>query len=112
GQLVHALLAPRRAAPPHRANIATRRPCADGRAEIHQRLRIDANVVLGKQALCEAPQLRFDFTLPWPAFDAVAAREHALDVAVKNGSAAPEGARRHRRGARAPDAGKLIELAY
>src|SRR5207302_8616412 len=90
----------------------TRLACADGRTEIHQRLRIDANVVLGKQALREPPELRFDFTLPWPAIDAVAAREHALDVAVKNGSAAAEGERRDRRRARAPDAGKLLDLAY
>src|SRR5229473_800931 len=99
-----------RRATPHRANIATRLPYADGRAEIHQRLRIDANVVLGKQAFCEPPQLRFDFTLAWPAFDAVAAREHALDVAVKNRGAAAEGERRDRRGGRAPDAGNLLGL--
>src|SRR2546422_705701 len=101
---MHAALAPRHAAPPHRAHIAARLPCADGRAEIHQRLRVDADVVLGKQALCEPPQLHFDVTLPRPAFDAVAAREHALDVAVENRSAAAEGERGDRRGARAPDA--------
>src|SRR3989441_2359323 len=111
-QLVYAALAPRHAAPPHRAHIATRLPCADGRAEIHQRLRVDADVVLGKQALCEPPQLRFDFTLPGPAFDAVAACEHALDVAVENRSAAAEGERRDRRGARAPDARNLLDLVY
>src|SRR5438445_13706801 len=43
-QLVHAVLAPRHAAPPHRADIATRLPCADGRAELHQPLRVDAAV--------------------------------------------------------------------
>src|SRR5438445_1308212 len=111
-QLVRALLAPRDAASPHRANIATRLPYADGRAEIHQRLRVDANVVLGKQALRKPPQLRFYFTLPRPAFDAVAAGEHALDVAVENRSAAAEGERRDRRGARAPDAGNLLDLVY
>src|SRR5439155_21047349 len=57
-------------------------------------------------------QLRFDFTLPGPAFDAVAAREHALDVAVENRSAATEGERRDRRGARAPDARNLLDLVY
>src|SRR5947208_282596 len=49
---------------------------------------------------------------PGPAFDAVAAREHALDVAVENRSAAAEGERRDRRGARAPDARNLLDLVY
>ncbi len=77
---------------------------ADGRAQIHQRLRVRGHVARGQQRFGDAPEFRLDLRRAGKAVDAAMAGEHALDVAVENRRALTERERGDRRRGRAPDA--------
>ena len=83
---------------------ARRRPRAERRAEIHQRLRVGFDAARGQQRFRDRPQPRLDLRRAGKAVDAAMAREHALHVAVEDRGALAERERRDRRRGRAADA--------
>src|SRR5690606_33134247 len=60
---------------------------ADHGAEVHEPLRVSLDLARRSKGFGELPQACLDGRRAGPAFDAEAAREHALHVAIENGRA-------------------------
>ncbi len=76
------------------------------RAEIHDRLAVVGQPVVGKVLLRQLPEDFFDRRAAWPAIDAVVATQGPLDVAVEDGEALSVRLGKDRAGRAAADAGK------
>jgi hypothetical protein len=106
-QFTLASFQPRPARCPQRA-AATARPAAraHGGAKIHQALRIGFAIAFREQPLGQRPQFAVHCRLGGISGNSEAPAQDALDIAVENGGATPEGEDGDRRRRRPADAGQ------